>query len=135
MSMPEDLFYPVGVVTVIMVFRAHIPHSEYHETWFSYWKDDGFEKTRNEGRVDLKHEYENRIRKEWLEMYHGRKEIPGMSVRKHVGAEDEWVAEAYLVTDLSTLTKEDFEKEIRKYVLFKLANDVNSSILGCDKNA
>lgn len=120
MSMPEDLFYPVGVVTCIMVFKAHVPHSKYHETWFSYWKDDGFEKTRNEGRVDLKHEYENRIKQEWLEMYHGRKEIPGMSVRKHVEAGDEWCAESYLITDLSTLTKEDFKNDLLEYMAFNL---------------
>jgi len=123
MSMPDDLFYPVGVVTVIMVFRAHVPHSKYHETWFGYWKEDGFEKTRNDGRVDVNHEYENRIKNEWLEMYQGRKEIPGLSVRKHVEAGDEWVAEAYMKTDYSKLTKKDFEEELKKYMLFKLMNE------------
>ena len=123
MSMPDDLFYPVGVVTVIMVFKAHVPHSKYHETWFGYWKEDGFEKTRNDGRVDINHEYEDRIKNEWLEMYHGRKEIPGLSVRKHVEAGDEWVAEAYMKTDYSKLTKKDFEEELKKYMLFKLMNE------------
>lgn len=123
MSMPDDLFYPVGVVTVIMVFRAHVPHSKYHETWFGYWKEDGFEKTRNDGRVDINYEYEDRIKNEWLEMYHGRKEIPGLSVRKHVEAGDEWVAEAYMKTDYSKLTKKDFEEELKKYMLFKLMNE------------
>lgn len=120
MSMPEDLFYPVGVVTAIIVFRAHIPHSKYHETWFGYWKNDGFEKTRNEGRIDLKHEYENRIKKEWLEMYHGRKEIPGLSVRKHVEAEDEWVAEAYMETNLLNLNEENFKENYLNYVAYSL---------------
>lgn len=123
MSMPDDLFYPVGVVTVIMVFRAHVPHSKYHETWFGYWKEDGFEKTRNDGRVDINNEYEDRIKNEWLEMYHGRKEIPGLSVRKHVEAGDEWVAEAYMKTDYSKLTKKDFEEKLKKYMLFKLMNE------------
>jgi len=123
MSMPDDLFYPVGVVTVIMVFRAHVPHSKYFETWFGYWKDDGFEKTRTNGRCDVEGLYESKIKKEWLEMYHGRKVIAGKSAKKHVTAEDEWVAEAYLETDYSVLTKEDFEKELKKYMLFKLLNE------------
>ncbi len=56
-------------------------------------------------------------------MYHGRKEIPGLSVRKHVEAGDEWVAEAYMKTDYSKLTKKDFEEELKKYMLFKLMNE------------
>lgn len=33
MSMPEDLFYPVGTVTCIVIFEAHKPHmqSEIHD--------------------------------------------------------------------------------------------------------
>lgn len=120
MSMPDDLFYPVGVVTVIMVFTAHVPHSKYHETWFGYWKEDGFEKTRNDGRVDINHEYEDRIKNEWLEMYHGRKEIPGLSVRKHVEAGDEWVAEAYMETNLLNLNEENFKENYLNYVVYSL---------------
>lgn len=120
MSMPEDLFYPVGVVTVIMVFKAHIPHNKHHETWFGFWKNDGFEKTRNEGRVDLNHKYKNEIKWEWLEMFHGRKVIPGKSVKKHVTAEDEWVCEAYMETDLSKINEEDFKYSLLSYMSFNL---------------
>src|SRR3989344_7085528 len=36
MSMPNDLFYPVGVVSCIMVFTAHVSHNSdpRHESWF-----------------------------------------------------------------------------------------------------
>jgi len=44
MSMPDELFYPVGTVTCIMVFRAGIKHNSKVKTWFGYWKDDGFMK-------------------------------------------------------------------------------------------
>lgn len=43
LSMPDDLFYPVGVVTCIMVFEANKPNTG-RKTWFGYFKDDGFEK-------------------------------------------------------------------------------------------
>ncbi|MCX6812034.1 MAG: N-6 DNA methylase, partial [Candidatus Berkelbacteria bacterium] len=53
MSMPNDLFYPVGVVTCIMVFTAHVPHDsdQHHESWFGFWKDDGFRKDKVKGRI------------------------------------------------------------------------------------
>lgn len=39
MSMPTELFYPVGTVTCIMVWTAHKPHAESDKkTWFGYWK-------------------------------------------------------------------------------------------------
>src|SRR5665213_2303491 len=53
MSMPADLFHDsnVGVVTCIMVFTAHGPHPSGKKTWFGYWRDDGFIKTKHRGRI------------------------------------------------------------------------------------
>ena len=43
MSMPQELFYPVGTVTCIMVWIAGKPHAKSdRKTWFGYWRDDGF---------------------------------------------------------------------------------------------
>jgi type I restriction-modification system DNA methylase subunit len=54
MSMPDQLFYPVGTVTCIMVFTAHKAHlRENRKTWFGYWKTDGFVKTKHKGRIDF----------------------------------------------------------------------------------
>ncbi|QXM05816.1 HsdM family class I SAM-dependent methyltransferase [Crassaminicella indica] len=126
MSMPDDLFYPVGVIPCIMVFRAKVPHNANYESWFGYWKDDGFVKTKNEGRIDLYHRWE-RIKVKWLDMYFNKKEIPGYSVKKKVTANDEWCAEAYMETDYSDITEEDFENVMKKYMVFKIMN-------GCDEN-
>lgn len=50
MSMPDELFYPVGVVTCIMVWLVGTPHDiSNSKTWFGYWKDDGFIKTKHKG--------------------------------------------------------------------------------------
>lgn len=121
MSMPDDLFYPVGVVACIMVFTAHVPHESdaHHESWFGYWKDDGFKKDRVEGRIPTKRWME--IKEKWLHMYR-RQEIPGKSVWKKVGFRDEWCAEAYLETDYSDISEEDFERELKKYWMFKTLN-------------
>lgn len=79
MSMPAELFYPVGVVTCIMVWIAGIPHHvSDRKTWFGYWRDDGFVKTKHKGRTDLYNKWPS-IRDRWVEMYRNREIIPGES--------------------------------------------------------
>lgn len=119
MSMPDELFYPVGTVTCIMVFRAHKPHDAKHKTWFGYWKDDGFVKTKSDGRVDKKGNW-GAIRERWLEQFRDKAVVAGECVRAAVGADDEWCAEAYLETDYSSLTQATFEAEVRKFLVYTL---------------
>jgi len=47
-----------------------------------------------------------------------RKQEHGFSANKKVAANDEWCAEAYMATDYSKLTQENFLKAIKEYVLF-----------------
>ena len=117
-SMPDDLFHPVGVITCIMVFEAHRPHPSTYKTFFGYFKDDGFRKTKNIGRVN-KGQWEA-IKKQWLEVYHNRESRPGVSVVKSVTAADEWCAEAYMETDYSRIGQADFEKVVRDYAVYRL---------------
>ena len=60
-SMPADLFHDsnVGVVTCVMVITAHRPHPSGKKTWFGYWRDDGFIKTKHQGRVDVSRTWES----------------------------------------------------------------------------
>ena len=71
MSMPDDLFYPIGTVTCIMVFTAHTPHDsdKHHESWFGYWKNDGFRKDKVLGRIPKNSSSWENIKKDWLEMF------------------------------------------------------------------
>lgn len=125
MSMPDDLFYPVGVVTCIMVFKAKTPHSETNiKSWFGYWKNDGFIKTKLFGRVDFQNKW-NDIKAHWVEAYRNREDIPGFCSKQKVTHEDEWCAEAYMETDYSNITKEDFENTVKNYLVFKLMNDIS----------
>jgi hypothetical protein len=120
MSLPNDLFHPVGVITCAMVFRAHQPHSHsLQPTWFGYWKNDGYVKTKDRGRVDLNHQWPE-IRQQWINAYHARSVEAGTSVTRVVGADDEWCAEAYMETDYNTLSRRDFEESLRKYAIFHL---------------
>jgi type I restriction-modification system DNA methylase subunit len=115
-SMPNDLFYPIGVVTCIMVFEAGKPNEG--KTWFGYLKDDGFVKRKNKGRVDHYYRW-NGIRKQLLSAYTNNDEILGLSVRQEVRYDEEWCAEAYMETDYSLITKADFEAVLKKYAVFK----------------
>jgi len=55
LSMPDELFInsKVGIVSCIMVFTAHKPHPKNKETYFGYYKDDGFVKRKGKGRIDV----------------------------------------------------------------------------------
>jgi hypothetical protein len=130
MSLPNDLFHPVGVIACAMVFEAHRPHaSSRQQTWFGYWKDDGYVKTKDRGRIDLHHRWAA-IRDGWLEDFHDRRAAPGRSVLRKVGPEDEWCAEAYMETDYSTLTRVDFERQLNRFAVFKALHQ-----LGADRIA
>lgn len=124
MSMPSELFYPVGIVSCIMIFKAHIPHaSSNKKTWFGYWKDDGFVKTKHKGRIDIDGKWNN-IKNNWVETYRNREDIPGECIKQYVTSNDEWCAEAYMETDYDNLTKEDFENIVKDYFTFKTVNNL-----------
>lgn len=126
MSMPQELFYPVGVVTCIMIWIAKKPHAKSNrKTWFGYWRDDGYVKTKHKGRIDLYGSWAA-IRDRWVEMYRNREVHAGESVLAKVTPEDEWVAEAYIETDYSSLTKESFETDLKKFMLFNLMLEIQA---------
>jgi type I restriction-modification system DNA methylase subunit len=127
LSMPDDLFYPIGVVTCIMIFEANTPNAG-RKTWFGYFKDDGFEKRKHLGRIDARNRYAA-IKERWLSAYRNFEDTPGLSVRKEVAYNDEWCAEAYMETDYSTLCDNDFIKKMRDYAAFKLQNNYDLSIV------
>jgi type I restriction enzyme M protein len=121
-SMPDELFFnsKVGVVSCIMVFTAKRPHPTDKEVYFGYYKDDGFVKRKNKGRIDLFGTFENEIKRNWITDYRNHKDVPGLSVKKVVTANDEWCAEAYMETDYSDLSADDFKQTIKEFALFGL---------------
>ena len=126
LSMPDELFFnsKVGVVSCIMVFKAHKPHPKNKETYFGYYKDDGFVKRKTQGRYDAFGNCEG-IKEKWISNYVNRKQEAGFSVNKVVTADDEWVAEAYMKTDYTNLKDEDFTDTVLNYVSFLFNNKIN----------
>lgn len=122
MSMPEKLFYPVGTVTCIMVFRAHRPHAKGYKTWLALWKDDGHIQTKANGRSDYHGRWAD-IRAAWLAAFRNREDIAGMSTRQELSGQSEWCAEAFLEIDYSAITAAAFERELKKFFLFQRKRD------------
>lgn len=126
LSMPDELFFnsKVGVVSCVMIFKAHKPHPKSKETYFGYYKDDGFVKRKIQGRYDAFGKWDE-VKEKWISNYVNRKQEAGFSVNKVVTADDEWVAEAYMKTNYSNLTDEDFTDTILDYVTFLFNNKIN----------
>ena len=131
-SMPDDLFYPVGVVTSIMVFESNKPNGN-KKTWFGYLKDDGFVKRKNKGRIDHFSKWKD-IRTRFVDAYTNLDELIEMSVRKAVGPKDEWCAEAYMQTDYSDISISEFEKVLREYAIFQIVGKDRIVVIDDDES-
>ena len=130
-SLPNEIFYPgASACACCMVFTLGKQHPQDKETFFGYFKDDGFVKKKNFGRIEKvkkdatspEDTYWKDIKKEWLYLYNNKKEKAGLSVLKKVSANDEWLAEAYIKTDYSKLTEDDFEQTVRDYIAAMIKN-------------
>ena len=123
-SLPDEMFYPgASAVACCMIFdlsQNHIKSDK--DTFFGYFKDDKFIKRKGLGRVervtDNGDSLWEQVKSEWLSLYRNKREVAGLSVMKKVGYEDEWLAEAYMETDYSTLSSDDFQRTINHYLSF-----------------
>lgn len=122
-SLPDEMFYPgASSVACCMVFTLGKRHDSKKNTFFGYYKNDGFIKRKNLGRVE-KIDKEgigawNNIENEWIDLFFNKKEVPGISALKCVDGNDEWLAEAYMETDYSNLSDDDFQFTINNYLSF-----------------
>lgn len=122
-SLPNELFYPgASTVACCLVFNLGTPHKDTDkETFFGYYREDGFEKRKNIGRVDVNDTWDV-IEKEWLYLYEHRETKLSKSLTHKVSGDDEWCVEAYMETDYSKLTQADFDKVVRNYVAYHIQN-------------
>ncbi|MFI3241445.1 MAG: N-6 DNA methylase [Alphaproteobacteria bacterium] len=124
-SMPDDVFYPTGTNVCVMVWEAHTPHDNTQETFFGFYKDDGFVKRKKLGRIDALGRWQN-IKTEWINLYRNKDIKDGLSARKCVDYTDEWLCEAYMKTDYSKLSQNDFEVTIKNYLAYLVkSGDLN----------
>ena len=131
-SLPAEIFYPgSSVCACCMLFTLGQPHIKpdgtTRSTFFGYCKDDGFVKKKNLGRVEqfIKDEKGNltiskwkSIEEEWLKLYEEKAVVNGKSAVERVTADDEWLCEAYMKTDYTKLTSEDFQRTLNNYLSY-----------------
>lgn len=123
-TLPNEIFYPgASASACCMVLKTGRKNSDSGKTFFGYFKEDGFKKKKNLGRIEQinsdtgKSEWEE-IEKQWLFLYNNRISQDGISVTQSVTGEDEWLCEAYMKTDYTKLTEDDFQKTINEYLSY-----------------
>jgi len=121
LSLPEELFVnsKVNTVTCAVIITAGVPHPARKKTWFGYCRRDGFVKKKNKGRVDANHAWKE-IKERWVSAYINREVISEFSVMQAVTANMEWCAEAYLQTDYSRISLDDYKQTVTDFLLFNM---------------
>lgn len=125
-TLPNEIFYPgASASACCMVFKIGTKHSDVSnpDTYFGYYKEDGFKKKKNLGRVEQLDVNTGKskwveIEKEWIELYRNRKAVDGLSATHKVNGDDEWLCEAYMKTDYTKLTAQDFQQTINDYLAY-----------------
>lgn len=132
MSMSLDLFKGIaGTVTCIMVFEAGIKHDFNKNVYFGNWKEDGYYWHKTLGQVPDKNRIKfpktpEEYKKDWLASFNNTNidDEYGIWRKLTLGengiCNDEWIWEYFVETDYTTLSQDDFEEEVRKYMLFQL---------------
>lgn len=129
-SLPAEMFYPgASVVACCMIWELGIRHESANlPTFFGYFKEDGFTKRKNLGRVERIDPQTGEgvwkaIHDKWLQLYNSRTAEVGLSAVQKVSYADEWCAEAYMETDYSTLSDKDFIQKLVDYSAFLVQNE------------
>ena len=129
-SLPAEMFYPgASVVACCMIWELGIRHESANiPTFFGYFKEDGFTKRKNLGRVERIDPKTGEgawkaIHDKWLNLYKTRTAEVGLSAVQRVTYKDEWCAEAYMETDYSTLTEKEFIQKLVDYSAFLVQNE------------
>ena len=126
-TLPNEVFYPgASACACCMVFTLGKPHKNaddtVNKTFFGYYKDDGFKKKKNLGRIEQFDSNNNSIWRQieatWLDYYRNKTVKDGMSAMQAVSGEDEWLCEAYMKTDYSKLCEADFQQTLNNYLAY-----------------
>lgn len=125
-TLPSEIFYPgASASACCMVFNIGTKHGDVSnpDTYFGYYKEDGFKKKKNLGRVEQIYASTGKskwvaIEKEWIELYRNRQSVDGLSATHKVNGDDEWLCEAYMKTDYTKLTERDFQQTINDYLAY-----------------
>lgn len=128
-TLPNEIFYPgASVSACMMVFTLGKPHFDPQTqeprkaTFFGYFKEDEHKKKKNLGRIEQFDENNaskwKAVEERWLKLYRNKIVEAGLSAMHEVTHSDEWLVEAYMETNYSTLSVADFQTTVNEYVAF-----------------
>lgn len=126
-TLPNGIFYPgASASACCMIFTLGKPHvnsdGTRNKTFFGYYKEDGFKKKKNLGRVEQFDQNNNslwkKIEEDWVSMYRNKTVVNGLSAMAEVSGDDEWLCEAYMKTDYSKLCEADFQQTLNNYLAY-----------------
>lgn len=126
-TLPNEIFYPgASASACCMIFTLGKPHvladGTLPQTFFGYFKEDGHKKKKNLGRVEQFDSSNSSIWKaienEWLDLFRNKRVVDGISAMQAVTGDDEWLCEAYMKTDYSTLCEADFQRTLNNFLAY-----------------
>lgn len=132
-TLPAEIFYPGAAVSACcMLFTLGKPHinadKTVNETFFGYYKEDGFKKKKNIGRVEQFNANGSSKWKEientWISYYRNKKVVDGLSATSEVDGNSEWLCEAYMKTDYSSLSEGDFQQTVNNYLSYLMKEGI-----------
>ena len=126
-TLPAEIFYPGSSVNACcMLFTLGQSHTNadgtINETFFGFYREDGFKKKKYLGRVEQFDSEGNskwrEIENLWLKLFRNKKVVDGLSATSEVSSDDEWLCEAYMKTDYSNLSENDFRQTVNNYLSY-----------------
>jgi hypothetical protein len=124
--MPNELFIPnASTHTAIALFETNIPHNNKKVIFYDLY-NDGFVLSKNRGRIDIFNKWSD-IQKDLL--YKLKDPIKYNNninlVYKNINNNDEWILQAHIKIDYSSLSKNNFALTVKEYLIFKIKQKFN----------
>lgn len=118
-NMPNELFSPnASTHTAIALFETHKPHSNQKVAMYNL-EDDGYVLSKNKGRTDVYNKWDKIEKDILLKLKTPEKFSDNISlVYKHIDINDEWIIQAHMNTDYSSLNDDSFIQSIKEHIIF-----------------
>ena len=130
-NMPGDLFQPnASTGSSIIVIETNKAHDYSKGVELYNLKSDGFELAKKKGRRDVYNKWSG-IKKKLLSdidapYYNNPKNINDVThCNVKISKGDEWIIQAFSKVEFDKLTKHDFEKNVKEYVIFNTKKECN----------
>ena len=68
--------------------------------------------------IMMKSKFGKVIEEEWLNLFNNKKAIDGKSATAAIDGKSEWLCEAYMKTDYSKLSEQDFQQTLNNYLAY-----------------